>query len=430
MNMRVGLRGRILSLSASASRGAADRGVRAGCVWALILFIFGSPLTRAQSSAVITQAGAGRLEWQAPSNASCTIEWAESPTSTWHSSWAGLSRVVTTNGFGGVLLPMFFRVCYSSAELSEYRFVESLISPYGLVASRPGECYTTVYKNALAALVFIHYAKPDRAERIFSVFQAYADATTPFTGLPQCWNPCTGSPFPSGSNVGDDSFLLLALSCYMTEYPASTACTSLLQKVKLSLRDRAVTNMIAEGAANAYAALKPYAGEDGISQAMSKYRQSFLNDVCYSNVLDHTVRGALVFGDVAGFRQMHRFAATNTWAYDGTTIVRGFADSQWDTGHETNINVEITVQLLLAWSLWRSELDDDLSWIEGETARLSLPQGPDCAGLPYFVSARISEWTPPAYATPIVDPVVFMLFYRWGFNPFSPGQRCAAFGFQ
>jgi hypothetical protein len=395
-----------------------------------LLFILLPSLALAQLPLMITQANAGRLEWQAPSNATCTIEWTESPTSSWHSSWEDLCRVITTNGSGRVALPAFFRVRYNAEELAFCRFVESLVSPSGLVASRPGESYTSVFKNALAAMVFIHQGRMDWAGRIFEVFQTYAHATTPFTGLPQAWNPYTGVPFVSGSNVGDDAFLLLALNYYMGKNPASSSYTSLLQKVKQSLQNRAVTNMYAEGAANAYAALKPYANEEGISSAMLKYRQSFLNDAHYSNVLDHTTRGALVFGDLAGFWQTHRFAVTNTWAYNGTTIVHGLSDSQWNTGFETNINTEITAQILLAWSLWRSELNEDLSWIEGEIMKLRLPQGSDCAGLPYFVSARTSEWTPPAYAAPIIDPVAFMLFYWWGFNPFSPGQRCAAFGFQ
>src|SRR3990172_12291022 len=36
------------------------------------------------------------------------------------------------------------------------RFIESLVAPRGLVQSRPRDNFTTAWKNALAAMVFLH----------------------------------------------------------------------------------------------------------------------------------------------------------------------------------------------------------------------------------------------------------------------------------
>ena len=97
---------------------------------------------------------------------------------------------------------------------SGYCFVVGLIHPdTDLVRSREGECFTTVYKNALAALAFIHQGDIGKAERIFDFFQS--KLATSFPGFHQEWNACSGQPVSSSKLwEGDNAFLLLALNYY------------------------------------------------------------------------------------------------------------------------------------------------------------------------------------------------------------------------
>ena len=81
----------------------------------------------------------------------------------------------------------------SPYEQPAMRFVESLVVPAtGLVASRHGECFTTLYKNSLAAMAFLHQGNHAAAIRIFDHFTTYlSNQSGPFHGFPQSWDPCT-----------------------------------------------------------------------------------------------------------------------------------------------------------------------------------------------------------------------------------------------
>ena len=51
-----------------------------------------------------------------------------------------------------------------------YCFLQGLITPTtNLARSREGECFTTVYKNSLAAMAFIHQGDITEAEGIFEL---------------------------------------------------------------------------------------------------------------------------------------------------------------------------------------------------------------------------------------------------------------------
>ncbi|MDP8218716.1 MAG: LamG domain-containing protein, partial [Candidatus Theseobacter exili] len=109
---------------------------------------------------------------------------------------------------------------YEKVQVSSrmYAYVKSLIHPVsGMAVSRDGEDFTTVYKNALAAIAFIHEGDLDLAEEIFDVFQDYYYANEEtFEGFSQCWIPSTGLPNGAIPNYweGDNAFLLLALNYY------------------------------------------------------------------------------------------------------------------------------------------------------------------------------------------------------------------------
>ncbi len=55
-------------------------------------------------------------------------------------------------------------------------YIERLINPgTGMVASRKNECFTTVYKNSLASMVFLHEGNIEKAEQIFDVYKNYLE---------------------------------------------------------------------------------------------------------------------------------------------------------------------------------------------------------------------------------------------------------------
>lgn len=65
-----------------------------------------------QDNFVITSfSGNGRLTWSGPhAGATCSVQWASSPSGPWHGDWASLSGVVVTGGATSVAIPMFFQV--------------------------------------------------------------------------------------------------------------------------------------------------------------------------------------------------------------------------------------------------------------------------------------------------------------------------------
>lgn len=306
-----------------------------------------------------------------------------------------------------------------------YLFIKSLINPNtGLVASREGECFTTVYKNSLAAMALIREGNITAAERVFAVFQTYyKNQGNNFQGFPKDWDPCTGSPLPPFNYwEGDNAFLLLSLN-YYNHYTGNFGnYQDVAQGLSLWLSQRidSCDRIIAEGVANMYAALVPFAGDCTIQQSLIKLRNCFFASVDYPNVLDHTVRGSLVFCDTAGFNYVNNFFRSEIWANDGSTKIEAYSAF---TGDQF-INIEISAQLLLAWKIWKSELQFDLSALQNELEKLLL-QGtndPKSMGLPYFVTDRDF---PQAYSLPIIDPTCYLLFYYSNFNPFAPYKKYA-----
>ena len=303
-----------------------------------------------------------------------------------------------------------------------YCFLQGLItSTTGLVRSREGECYTTVYKNSLAAMAFIRQGDITEAEGIFSFFQSQITTTTPISGFHQTWDACTGQPDNNSDYwEGDNAFLLLALNYYSQTQKAGSyvAYNSLANTLTnaLILRANSSDNIIAEGAADMYAALHPFLDDWG----KWKLRSRFYNGVDYPNVADHTVRGALVFSDTAGFDFLDNFKRTEIWEFDNSTPITAFAAFS----SEDFINVEISAQLLLTWRLWQHDVSADLSSLRFELEKLKIPsqQNPACAGLPYYVRHHRFDND---YSKPIIDPTAYLLYDYWNFNPFTGGTMKA-----
>jgi hypothetical protein len=306
-----------------------------------------------------------------------------------------------------------------------YCFLQGLIHPItGLVRSREGECFTTVYKNSLATMAFIHQGDMDAAERIFDFFQD--QLATPFPGFRQAWDACNGQPNDSSDYwEGDNAFLLLALDYYAQVTGTYGSYDNLADALKVWLTERAdlCDGIIAEGVANMHAALVPFGSDWDSWQVLSKLHQCFFNSVDYPSIADHTVRGALAFGDITGFESLSNFERTETWQCDENTSVRAYAAFSSDSF----INVEISAQLLLAWRLWQHGLSTDLSFLRSELEKLRLlsEQTSLCSGLPYLVRHPANGGFDGDYSLPIVDATVYLLYDYWSFNPFAPGERQA-----
>lgn len=309
---------------------------------------------------------------------------------------------------------------------SGYEFVRSLIAPSGLVRSLQGEDFTTVYKNSLAAMVFLKQGNTNDARRIFDVFKRYHDEQgAQFRGFPKDWYPDRGLPHPQRDKsnadyywVGDNALLRVALEYYRTTNGTFGEYEGVARTLTTWLSERSddCEAIVAEGVANMYAALAPSRTDPLIQQSLSNLRNCFIESVRYDEVLDHTVRGALVFGDPSGFAHVDRFRRTERWCRDDRPSVTAFAAF----ASQSYINVEISAQLLLAFRLWRppgvdlGTLDNELQklWVRGETA----------AGLPYLVTPQ--EF-PRDCSDGILDSTAFWLFAEWGFNPFAPGKNAA-----
>jgi hypothetical protein len=285
------------------------------------------------------------------------------------------------------------------------------------VASREGECFTTVYKNALAAMVFIHEGTLSSAEGIFDFFDGVLTSSgASFSGFTQSWNPCSGMPTDQNYWEGDNAFLLLALNYYALHTGDAARYATLSQKLVQWLLIRAdhCDEIIAEGVGNMYAALKPHASNTAVTLRLPMLKSCFESTVDYAHVLDHTVRGALVFGDQSGFDFVPNFQRTEMWINDGQPIMALSAFSG-----DANINVEVSSQMLLASIV--SGRAGQLGNLQTELEKLWLADSKNTGkGLPYFV--RNTGFGQSALL-PIIDPTCYMLFAYWNFNPFSSESK-------
>lgn len=312
---------------------------------------------------------------------------------------------------------------YPTAPVSPYeqpamRFVESLVVPAtGLVASRPNECFTTVYKNSLAAMAFLHQGNHAAAIRIFDYFSTFlSNQPGPFRGFPQSWDPCTGQPLDDNYWEGDNAFLLLALNYFRITSSSPERYMNLTMELVawLSLRGNNCSSIVAEGTANMYAALKPFEANPSVASALVNLKQCFQADVAYDLVLDHTVRGFLVFGKSDGFEQLSQFALTESWIVTGEPI-----DAYKAFASDTFANVEISAQLLLAARLSGHEYQAAGLRVELEKLWIYTASGKE-AGLPYFLR---QVGFPQSAELGIVDPTIYLLFVYWQFNPFMPTKN-------
>jgi len=300
-----------------------------------------------------------------------------------------------------------------------YGFVKSLVHPSsGLVRSREGECFTTVYKNALAAMAFAHEGDMADAERILNVYRGAL--TTPFPGFPQVWDACSGQP-DAGSDYweGDNAFLLLALRYYAQVNGGYGGYQDLASALEgwLAARASSCEPIVAEGVANTFAALSPLQ-DWGSWQALSRLARCFSDAADYGSVADHAVRGALVWGDTQGLDGLDSFRRTEAWCCNGNPVTAYSAFSG-----EGFINTEISAQLLLTARVWQDRAGMDVSSLRSELEKLALAgqQSPtNRAGLPYYLGDHGFE---DACALPIVDSTIWLLYDSWGFNPFAPGRR-------
>jgi hypothetical protein len=330
---------------------------------------------------------------------------------------------------GGVLGTLLFATSCGAptgppAEQRYTRFIESLVASSGMVRSRPNDDFTTTWKNALAAMVFLHEGNIPSARGILDVFDAYRAAQgSTFRGVPQGWDAAAAVPVAQDSQpdadyywVGDGGGLLRAVQYYGLATGDRQRYQSLEDALQRWLAGRAdsCATIVAEGNANMYAALSAYADDTTIAPRLVQLRQCFYNAVQFDNIGDHTVRAALVFGDPSGFAHLGGLERTETWCVDGRTPVHAFAAYSG----EDYVNADISTELLLAWTLWKQQSGRDLGFVEREIQALQLRGGsdPEARGLPYLVTPH---QFPGACSTPIVDTTAFMLFALWGWNPFS-----------
>lgn len=335
---------------------------------------------------------------------------------------------MTRGGSWGVLLD-YFQITKLKQPVDEvkgaYNFVKGLINENtGLVrSSLYDKNFTTLYKNALAAVVFIHGNDLELAERIFDFFKSKYNKSS-FTRFNQFWDADTGNEGAENHWEGDNAFLLIALNYYKEITGSFGNYDEMAEGLRKWLCERAEEDIIAEGLANMYAALKPFENSvPGMDNCLLELKNGFYEKVDYQNVLDHIERGALCFSDLSGFSYIDGFKRTEIWEYNGDEINALAAFSL-----ENFVNIEISAQILLAWKLFKSELSIDLSYLEAELNKLwlfgySITQN----GLPYLLSYDPTPETGHGwigcYCEPIIDTVCYMLFYYWDFNPMDPRQN-------
>jgi hypothetical protein len=202
---------------------------------------------------------------------------------------------------------------------ASYLFIESLVNEKtGLVESTENEQFTTVYKNALAAMAFTLAHDYSKAEKIFDFFNSKYDAST-FQGFTQYWNPQTGET--SGDInywEGDCSFLLIALNYYKQVKGSYGNYQDMVEGLRDWLAKRGNENdntIIAEGLIDIFAALKPLESSlpSTAPDVLLKLHSSFLKNAAFSSVGDHIERAALTLGVLDGFNYIGNFEKKDVW---------------------------------------------------------------------------------------------------------------------
>lgn len=312
-----------------------------------------------------------------------------------------------------------------------YKYVISLIDHRtGLVASAGYERdTTTVFKCSLACLVILRKGNTEDihlAEGILIFFKNAYDKSVNFDGFNKHWNTATGEEkAPLGNNwVGDNAFLLIALNFYKLKFNGfgkyEELALGLARWLISKVNDDIEEKIIPEGIINIYAALKPFKKEDipKIDIILNKLSNRWNNTKEYEKALDHIDRGALVMGDISGFNYIDLFKRHGIWEYNNKPV-KALADFVW----KDHVNIEISAQILVAYRLFEDdiiEMGNDLSYLEDELNKLWLfgPDTPDIVslGLPYHIQLEGETWIHSS-SQPIIDPVAFMLFAYWKFNP-------------
>lgn len=300
-------------------------------------------------------------------------------------------------------------------EKSCYLFIERLLNPTtGLAVSNEREDGTTVYKNALAIMVLLHEENLTASERILDVFKKYYEANRDnFQGFPQTWNSRTGLPDTKSIHwEGDTAFLLLAVNYYYQTTGSFGGYEDLVQSLVswLAFRSLSCDLLLAEAVAEMVAALTPFSGERSVHRSLKKLHQCFyskgrVSSVDYEHNLRHIILGALVFGDTTGFKYLNNFSRQETYNADSSQKITAFSEF----ANDLSINVEVSVQLLLALKIWRFEVEFEMGQVQTDLEKVLLP------GKQHFHASR-----PPSLA-----PICYLLFYYWGFNPYAPGKKCA-----
>jgi hypothetical protein len=336
-------------------------------------------------------------------------------------------------GSYGAILDQFIISASSSTPVADedaaYLFVKSLIdSRTGLVKSTECEEWTTVYKNALAAMAFIHEGDIAAAEGIYDFFNSKYDAAT-FQGFTKTWSSVTGEATTDTEYwQGDNAFLLISLNYYKQATGSlgnyQEMADGLVQWLAASGNTMDNT-IIPEGLIDMFAALKPFEASLPTSapEVLLKLHSAFIHRADYSNTGDHIERAALTIGDLSGFSLVSNLTRTDTWQHDEETRVQALSAFT----SENFINIEISAQLLLAWKLRQSSLSTDLSWIEPQLGKMWLSGSTDSSarGLPYMAldPQYSSDHNPVWYDYPMIDPTAYMLFCYWGFNPMAPNVQ-------
>ncbi|UCG87642.1 MAG: hypothetical protein JSW71_03580, partial [Gemmatimonadota bacterium] len=87
------------------------------------------------------------------------------------------------------------------------RFIEGLVVPSGLVQGRPNDNFTTAWKNALAAMVFLHEGNVSAARGILDVFRDYQQSEgAGFRGVPQGWDAGFAVPVAQGDQPDENYY--------------------------------------------------------------------------------------------------------------------------------------------------------------------------------------------------------------------------------
>jgi len=307
---------------------------------------------------------------------------------------------------------------------SGYLFIKSRINTNtGLIGDSEDEPLTTVYKNVLAAIALIHEEDVADAERIFKRFNKYYLLNKEdFHGFPQTWNIETGLPDTTSIHwEGDSAFLLLALNYYNQANGNFGDYELLVQGLIkwLSQRVNLCDLIVAEGVAIIYASLLPFSKNNNIQTSLTKLRCCFfstakISSKDYEHNLKHIVLGALVFEDTTGFNHLKSYIRTEMQDHGNQFQITAFSAFAGDS----IINVEISVQVLLALKLWHIENHLNTLNLQTGLEKLLLPEKRDFSVSGVSNSMK-NHRDKIFYALPAVEPTCYLLFYYWGFNPFQ-----------